>query len=53
MDIASYYFFMLKADVHDRSVQYSIPAVSLHRSEPPLRARALNRFAIVAAVGSS
>jgi hypothetical protein len=35
MDIASYYFFMIKADVHERSVQYSIPAVSLHRSEVP------------------
>jgi hypothetical protein len=37
MDIASYYFFMLKADVHDRSVQYPVAAVSLHRSESPLR----------------
>src|SRR5439155_26070041 len=35
MDIAPYYFFMLKGDVHDRSVQYPIPAVPLHRSGPP------------------
>src|ERR1700686_2450792 len=35
MDIASCYLFVLKADVHDRSVQYPIPAVSLPRSEQP------------------
>jgi hypothetical protein len=46
MDIASYYFLMLKAEVHDRSVQYPIPAVSLHRSEPPASAIAASVFGL-------